>query len=226
MNKLDNTAIAEKLRAALSQPKSSRRLQAALTAGTHPQDEVAEVLIERCAVEPDFYVRDTLSWALTRCPANVTVPRLIKEVAEGSPQARSQALHTLSKIGDPMGWTAINDGILRDTDDEIARAAWRAAIVLAPEDQRTHVAEILVDQLGRGERDVQLSLSRAIIALEQYATPALTYAMAHGSDKARAHAIATERMSRYPEEGFEAALHEAKRAMILGHLQPGDAHAD
>jgi HEAT repeat protein len=218
MNTPQETDPASQLRKALSQKKSSQRLQVALAVGSDPQPDFIEVLIERCAVEPDFYVRDTLTWAITRFNADATVPLLLHEVTHGLSQARSQALHTLSKIGDPAGWAAIDDAILRDADDEVARAAWRAAVTLAPQEKRTYVAEILVSQLGRGDRDVQLSLSRAIIALGEDATSALTHALTHGKEKARIHAHVTERMIRYPEEGFEAALHEAKKTIILAKM--------
>lgn len=218
MNTSHETEAASQLRKALSQNKSSQRLQVALAVGSDPRPDFIEVLIERCAVEPDFYVRDTLTWAITRFNANTTVPLLLREVTHGLSQARSQALHTLSKIGDPAGWAAIDDAILRDADDEVARAAWRAAVALAPQEKRTYVAEILVGQLGRGDRDVQLSLSRAIIALGDDATSALTHALTHGKEEARIHAHVTKRMILYPEEGFEAALHEAKKTMILAKL--------
>ncbi|MGD9607505.1 MAG: HEAT repeat domain-containing protein, partial [Leucobacter sp.] len=61
-------APAALLRAALSADDSSDRLQAALTAGTRPDEAYLEPLLDRCAVEPDFYVRDMLTWALTRLP--------------------------------------------------------------------------------------------------------------------------------------------------------------
>lgn len=54
------------LKALLESPDKSVRLQAALAAGTSPEDQFIEVLINQCAHEPDFFVRDTLSWALMR----------------------------------------------------------------------------------------------------------------------------------------------------------------
>ena len=42
---------------------------------------------------------------------------------------------------------------------------WRAAVILVPEAQKNDLAEELAAQLGRGDRHVQLSLSRALIAL-------------------------------------------------------------
>src|SRR6476660_5538015 len=151
-----------RLRAALQAVSSSARLHSALVAGTNPDPRFVDILVDRCAVEPDFFVRDMLTWALTRHSSSQTVPRLLDEVRVGAPQARSQALHTLSKIGDPRGWSAITPAVLRDPNDEVARSAWRAAVILVPAERQAELAEELCTQLGRGDRDVQRSLSRAI----------------------------------------------------------------
>ncbi|GIH71672.1 hypothetical protein Mth01_39250 [Sphaerimonospora thailandensis] len=79
----------------LEDGRSPVRLQAALAVGTTPDPRFIDKLIERCAVEPDFYVRDMLTWALTRHSASMTVPKLIDELRSARVQARSQALHTL-----------------------------------------------------------------------------------------------------------------------------------
>lgn len=204
------------LRAALAATDPSERLQAALTAGTHPDPAYIKALIEQCAIEPDFFVRDMLTWSLTRHPASITVPRLLEETRAELSQARSQALHSLSKIGDPRGWSAVTPEVLRDPDDEVARTAWRAAVALVPDEQRVALAAQLATQLGRGGRDVQLSLSRALADLGDAATPALTDARAHANPDVRAHAIATERLADDPDEGFDSAIFEAKRIVALG----------
>jgi HEAT repeat protein len=200
----------------LEDSSPSVRLRTALAAGTSPDPRFVGELIERCAVEPEFHVRDMLTWALTRHPASMTVPALLEELRSERAQARSQALHTLSKIGDRRAWPAITRALLTDADDEVARSAWRAAVVLVPEGEETGLARVLVTQLGRGERPTQLSLSRALIALGEVTTPALRAAMTDLDPRVRAHAIATERLSRNPDAGFEFAIEEAKRVVVLG----------
>ncbi|MCT9142367.1 HEAT repeat domain-containing protein [Streptomyces violarus] len=195
---------------------SSVRLQAALAAGTTPDPRFVDKLIERCAIEPEFYVRDMLTWALTRHSSSMTVPRLIDELRAERTQARSQALHTLSKIGDRRAWPAITRALLTDPDDEVARSAWRAAVVLVPEGEEPGLAGVLAAQLGRGERETRSSLSRALIALGEPITPALRAAMTDPDPRVRQHAIATERLWRDPDAGFESAIEEAKRVVALG----------
>lgn len=200
----------------LEDSRSSVRLRAAMAVGTAPDPRFIDKLIERCAIEPEFYVRDMLSWALTRHPASMTVPELLKELRSEGAQARSQALHTLSKIGDRQAWPAITRALLSDADDEVARSAWRAAVVLVPGGEEPELAAVLSTQLGRGEREMQLSLSRALIALGEVIVSTLSAAMTDLDPRVRAHAIATERLLRDPDAGFEFAIEEAKRVVALG----------
>ncbi|MCK1795157.1 HEAT repeat domain-containing protein [Streptomyces sp. XM4193] len=216
---MDTTEKAQqgsRLAEALSADDSSIRLKAALAAGTQPDPELLNTLVERCAVEPDFYVRDMLSWALTRLPAESTLPRIRRELDSPRDQARSQALHTLSKIGDGRAWAWITRDTLRDADDEVARTAWRVAVVLAPEEERPELAEELADQLGRGDRQMQLSLSRALVDLGAVIEPVLTRASADQDQTVAAHARATELLLHDPEAGFDWAIHEARRIVSLG----------
>ncbi|MFF8032142.1 HEAT repeat domain-containing protein [Streptomyces sp. NPDC016626] len=201
---------------ALCAEDSSVRLQAALAVGSHPAPGLLEILVERCALEPDFFVRDMLSWALTRLPPGITLPRMRQELGSERRQARSQALHTLSKIGDRSAWPWITRDMLRDADDEVARTAWRVAVALVPEDGKKDLADELVVQLGRGDRDVRLSLSRSLVGLGEVIGPALEKAAAHPDPAVATHARATELLLRDPESGFDAAVDEARRAVTLG----------
>jgi HEAT repeat protein len=202
---------------ALAAADESVRLKAALAIGSNPEPGLLDILVERCAVEPDFYVRDMLTWALLRLPSDITVPRLIAELRSERAQARSQALHTLSKIRDASAWPAITRSLLRDSDDEVARSAWRAAVILVPNGQEKELAEELATQLGRGDRDVQLSLSRALVALgEEVVEPVLRKAAANADPAVQAHASATERILRDPDVGSERAVGVAKRRFVLG----------
>ncbi|MER5297441.1 HEAT repeat domain-containing protein [Streptomyces pharetrae] len=200
----------------LEDDRSSVRLRAALAVGTTPDPRFVDKLVERCAIEPEFFVRDMLTWALTRHPVSMTLPRLFGEVRSSQPQARSQALHTLSKIGDRQGWSAITRTVLTDADDEVARSAWRSAVVLVPEGEESALATVLVSQLGRGGRETQLSLSRALVALGEAGAPALLAATTSPDPHIRAHALATRRLLRDPDAGFEYAIEEAKRVVALG----------
>ncbi|MGC4901496.1 HEAT repeat domain-containing protein [Micromonospora echinospora] len=210
-----NTTPGTRVLEALNAASSSARLQAALAVGTRADPAHVDALVARCAIEPNFFVRDMLTWALTRLPAQITVSRLCAELRSERAQARSQALHTLSKIGDVSAYPAVTRS-LRDADDEVARSAWRAAVVLVPDDERDALAAELASQLGRGGRDVTMSLSRALVALGDAIEPVLRTAMASADPAVRAHARATDLLRRDPDAGFDAAVDEAKRIVALG----------
>ncbi|PCC18005.1 HEAT repeat domain-containing protein [Brevibacterium aurantiacum] len=207
--------------AALSSPNPQQRLQAALSVGTTAEDRQLGALIQRCRTEPDFFVRDMLTWAITRMPAEATVPLLIAELSSEVPQAQSQALHTLSKIGDPRGWEAmdpgtIGDGLIAHADTEVARSAWRAAVALVPGDEREKLASSMVTQLGRGDVETQKSLSRAIVSLGEDLVSVLDGRLQAEEETVRTHAMATRDMFTDPDAGFAHALSEAKRVVALG----------
>jgi HEAT repeat protein len=215
INSTHRSSTDPRLLKALEAEDSSLRLQAVLAVGTQSDAGLVDALVERCAVEPDFYVRDMLTWALTRLPSELTVPRLLVELRSERAQARSQALHTLSKIKDEGVWPAITLSLLHDADDEVARSAWRAAAILVPAGERKALATDLATQLGRGDRNVKLSLSRALVALGDLIEPGLQTGLSSADPKVRAHARATERLLRDPEAAFDPSVDEAKRIVAL-----------
>lgn len=201
----------DRFRRALEAETPSARLQVALAAGSHPQNDYIEILVERCAVEPDLFVRDTLTWALIQHDRSRTLDRVLPELRSPIQQARSQALHTLSKLGDRRAWPAITNELLQDPEGEVARAAWRAASALVPPENAAALTAILSTQLNRGDRDMQRSLSRALAMLGDAATPVLQRAKLHHDAGVRTHALATERLIHNPNEGFDVAMAAAKR---------------
>lgn len=206
---------------ALSAPNPQQRLQAGLDIGIRADRRDLDALVRRCAVEPDFFVRDMLTWALTRLPADETVPRLVAALDSSVPQELAQALHTLSKIGDRRGWQAqdpsrIGDRLIAHPDTEVARSAWRCAVALVPGDDRDDLADVLVTQLGRGDVETQKSLSRAVVGLGEDLVSVLDEKLLSEDDTVRAHAMATREMFADPDAGFAHALDAAKRVVALG----------
>jgi HEAT repeat protein len=151
----------------LNSPDQSVRLKAALAAGTYPNPDQIRILIQQCASESDFFVRDTLSWALMRHDQKSVVDHLKIELNSENTQARSQALHTLSKIGDKENYALITRELLLDPDDFVASTAWRSASVLVPEKDKPALVEVLISQLGRGDSDTQFGLTRFLCAIGQ-----------------------------------------------------------
>jgi HEAT repeat protein len=190
------------LQTLLDSPDQSVRLQAALAAGTYPEPEYIEILIRQCAIETDFFVRDTLSWALMRNDIPAVVKRLETELESSNIQAKSQAIHTLSKIGDKNNYRLITDEMLFDPDDFVASTAWRAASVLVPDDQKAILIEKLITQLGRGDSDTQFGLTRFLCALGDSIVEPLTEAAKSSDDAVSNQAKFT--LLRYQEMQLES----------------------
>lgn len=200
---------------ALGHPDESVRLRAALRAGSAPASGYVDLLVAWGGVEPDPFVRDTLSWALIQHDHEQVMQRLLPELRSDVPRARAQALHTMSKVGDTRFWPAISEGLLTDADDDVARSAWRAAARLVPDRAEPWLADVLATQWGRGGRDVRLSLSQAFARLGDAAAPVVERAIGSTDEDVRWHALATKRIIDHPETSFDTALAEAKRVSAL-----------
>jgi HEAT repeat protein len=172
----------------LNSPNQSVRLKAALAAGTYPNPDQIEILISQCASESDFFVRDTLSWALMRHDQKSVIEQLKLELKSENPQARSQALHTLSKIGDKGNYELITRDLLLDSDDFVASTAWRSASVLVPDKDKQALVELLISQLGRGDSDIQFGLTRFLCAIGQPIVAPLMHAAQSPEEVVRTHA--------------------------------------
>lgn len=191
------------LQALLASPDKSIRLQAALAAGTYPETEFIPILIAQCSFEPDFFVRDTLSWALMRNEITKVVDCLKSELNSGVVQAKSQALHTLSKIGEKQYYSLITNEHHFDSHDNVAVTAWRAASVLVPDSEKSALTKILVSQLGRGDSDLQFDLTRFLCALGECIVEPLQEAAKSDNEVVRIHAEFT--LIRFKEMQLDTA---------------------
>jgi HEAT repeat protein len=186
----------------LASTDQSVRLKAAIAAGTYPQLDFVEVLISQCTHEPDFFVRDTLSWALMRQDREAVMARLIPELTSPITQARSQAVHTLSKIGDKKNYSLITLNLLLDPEDSVASTAWRAASVLVPDDEKDALVKVLMTQLGRGDSDTQFALTRFLCAIGDAILEPLKEAAGSPNEEIRVQAEIT--LIRYQEMKLES----------------------
>ena len=176
------------LEAMLASPDQSIRLNGALAAGTYPEPRFIEILVAQCAIETDFFVRDTLSWALLRNDQDAVVERLIPELKSENIQAKTQAIHTLTKIGDKKNYSLITNEMLLDLDDFVASTAWRAASVLVPDGEKDALVKTLITQLARGDSDVQFALTRFLCAMGESIVGPLSEASNAPKEEVRMHA--------------------------------------
>ena len=207
--------LAESLREAFTNPDASKRLNLAMNVGTFPSDSYIDVLVDQFLVETDFYVRDTLTWALLNQNREKVTQRIVAEINSPYPQMRSQCLHTLSKIGDPATWPAITRQHLTDPNDAIAKTAWRAAVILVPDWQVSELVEVLCTQLGRGDARTQLSLSKALLNLEEPALEVLKQFLTDDKINVREHAEKTFRLHNDHVAEYVKSIEAAKRNKSL-----------
>ncbi|WP_439693678.1 HEAT repeat domain-containing protein [Curtobacterium sp. SP.BCo] len=207
------------LTSSLSDPRPTVRLRAVMEAGTVPDPSDLDVLVEQCAVEPDLQVREMLTWALVRLPAGLVVPRLLEQLARPEPQARSQALHTLSKIGDRSTYDAVAE-LLGDVDRGVVRTAWRASVRLVPDAGRPALARRLARDLGQEDREARLALSRALVGLGDEALgPVLDAAEGRRDESVRSHVAEVRRLLQDPDAAAGLALERARREVALGRTR-------
>ena len=208
-------ALADSLREAFTDPDSTKRLNLAMNVGTFPSDSYIHVLVDQFQIEPDFYVRDMLTWALLNHNREKVTQRIVFDVNSPYPQMRAQCLHTLSKIGDPATWSAITHEHLTDPDDSIATTAWRAAAILVPEDQVTELIDVLCTQLGRGDTRTQLLLSKALLNLGEPALDVLKTYLTNENDSVREHVESIFRLFNDHEGEYLNSIEAAKRNAAL-----------
>lgn len=150
-------SIEKALQAAVHEDSSVRQ-RAALYLGIHADDAVARELVSLLISEPDFYVRETLTWAVvTR--ADATYPLLVDALQDTGPE-RVQVLHALSKIRRPEAVAQILP-LVDDPDDPdehvAAKARWALGRTATP-----GAVSALIDHLGEQDDFSRRELTRAL----------------------------------------------------------------
>ncbi|WP_096460109.1 hypothetical protein [Corynebacterium suranareeae] len=194
---------------------ASIRLQAALSAGTTADTSAIDILVQRSGVEQDFFVRDMITWALTRMPAREILDRVVADLdtnPNDRPFGASQALHTLSKLKVADSWQELKarPGLLHR--DDTAQTAWRTFVGLVPEEDTAWLAGHLFQELDKGTLEIQRSLSRAMAELEGREASISELLGALTSP----HAVATAKLIADPDSDFMADLEEARRVDNMG----------
>lgn len=129
--------------AALVHPDKDVRQQAAVGLGQRADPRLAPAIAQLLWRESDFFVRETLTWVLTRTPATAT-EAATAALADPDASVRLQALHVLSKIADPDS-AAVVAALLEDQDlGVVDKARWALARIGDPS-----VIPLLVDRLGQ-----------------------------------------------------------------------------
>ncbi|WNB84700.1 HEAT repeat domain-containing protein [Cellulomonas sp. ATA003] len=168
--------------AGVSSPDRDVRQAAALALGELAAPTSALALVTRLWAEPDFFVRETLTWAVTRVAVAAT-PLVVDTLRQPDPALRVQALHVLSKIADPATTDAVLPLAADDNPDVAAKARWALTRIGDP-----RAIPALAARLGTGDDNSRNGTTRDLASFDRAAVPTLIKALASGEPPARRHA--------------------------------------
>ncbi|UQN09445.1 HEAT repeat domain-containing protein [Deinococcus sp. QL22] len=166
----------------LLHPDKNVRIRAALDLGAAQHRAALPTLIERLGCEPDFFVRENLTWAIVRMGVEA-VPPLLGLLEHSDAAVRLQSVHALSKLADPVSVAALGQAV-RDPDDEVARKAIFALGQLG----HSGALSTLVAEVGHPDNERRNTLSRALMEFRQDALFPLRELLQHPEARRRAHA--------------------------------------
>lgn len=138
-----------------------------------------DALLSTVGTEPDFYIREDITWALVRLGEAAFAP-LVGLLGHIDPAVRHHAAHTLGKIGDRRA----TDALIAALDDAEPVVISKVAFTLSLFQDEKAVSG-LVRLLGHSDPEVQATV---VTALEQFgvsALPAVTAAMADPNPQVR-----------------------------------------
>ena len=174
--------LQQRLLRELRDPDKNTRANAAVELGKLDDSSTADLLVEALATEPDFFVREYLTWSIVRM-ADAATPLLIRMLTDARPQARHGAAHTLGKIADPCATGALIATLQDDDPAIVSKAAFALGAIGAVES----VAAV-VDLLGGADRELQSTLVTVLERFGAHAVPAVAAALTHADAGVRAHA--------------------------------------
>ncbi|HEY8651534.1 MAG TPA: HEAT repeat domain-containing protein [Dermatophilaceae bacterium] len=187
------------------------RLRSAMELCRRHAAEAASALVERLGLEREFFIRETLTWAVLRI-ADDAMPYLHQALSSTRWLARMQAMHVLSKMGRYEDADRLVPLIGDEVDAVASHAYWAAAQTHNPS-----VVPALVGQLSRGDSEHRNSLTVALAEFGEAAVPVLVDALRSGpSADVRRHAADTLSLMGSPSAD-RAALPLAEAA--LAHPQ-------
>jgi len=162
------------------------RLRSAVELGRRHAAEAASALVERLGLEREFFIRETLTWAVLRI-ADDAMPYLQLALSSTRWLARMQAMHVLSKMGRYEDADRLVPLVRDEVDAVASHAYWAAAQTHNPS-----VVPALVGQLSRGDSEHRNSLTVALAEFGEAAVPVLVDALRSGpSADVRRHAADT-----------------------------------
>ncbi|MFN2320491.1 MAG: HEAT repeat domain-containing protein [Dermatophilaceae bacterium] len=166
----------------LKQPHEDVRQRAAIALGTLVTPDLAGRLADLLWEEPDAFVRESLTWVLTRVP-EAALPYALAAFTDERAQVRVTAVHLVSKLGDRSAVPSVIP-LTADADDDVgAKARFALARLGDPV-----AIPALTAYLGRGGDERRSQLTRDLADFGAAALPHLEVRLAHRDAAVREHA--------------------------------------
>lgn len=114
----------------LQHPEAIFRQRVALSLGTTPKPEALPDLLEHLFREPEFFVRETLVWAVASYGTDA-LPRLYAALDATSHESTT-ALHAISKIAAPESFDQVTPLLLAKDQIVVCKAVWTLGVLGEP----------------------------------------------------------------------------------------------
>jgi HEAT repeat protein len=189
----------------LRHPNKNVRLDAAMALGTAADAESVQALTMHLADETDFFVRETIVWALVRIGPPAVDPT-IGLLAHADAATRTQAAHALSKLDDGRAVPALLEA-LGDADESVVQKSVYALGVLGD----ISALPALLKLLDRETTTLRNATHDALVAFGAAAQPALTARLAEMSCSTNARVAIVEIVAAIGGESAISSLSTALR---------------
>jgi HEAT repeat protein len=166
----------------LKHPHESVRQRAAIGLGALVTPDLAGRVAATLWEEPDFFVRESLTWVLTRVP-RAALPYALVALGDERARVRLTAAHVLGKLGDRSAVPALVP-LTADSDDDVAAKACFALARLGD----PVAVPALAAYLGRGDRDRRDRLTRDLADFGPAALPHVEGRLVSSEPAVREHA--------------------------------------
>lgn len=180
-------------------PDPNVRQESALRLGTLADASMAAELVSLLVSEDDFYVRETLTWAVV-AHAEAAFPLLLKALDRNGP-SRVQVLHALSKIRNPEAVESIIP-LADDPDPAVAAKAWWALGRIG--DPRG--LPTLLHHLGDTDSDRRQALTAALAQFGEPAVPTLAERLTDATQPVTYRRHVAEILTAIEDPGARAAV--------------------
>lgn len=167
----------------LQHPEATFRQRVALTLGATPDQDALPALLEHLFKEPEFFVRETLVWAVASYGTDA-LPRLYAAL-DATSHETTTALHAISKIANPESFDQVVPLLLAKDDVVVCKAVWTLGVLGDP-----RAIGFLIDLLIQPSSAVANEIVKACTSLAWKDHDLILTRRSHEHPNVRQHVVA------------------------------------